>query len=218
MRSKIGILGGIGPESSARFYEQLIQLVQSKGIKSNTQYPHTILESIPAPELLLKNPDLSMYKAALGNLERAGADFIVIVCNTAYVFIDQFEREVHIPIINLNKEVRNALNKINRKKITVFGSQKTIDRLFHFNNIVIEPIGEDESLIIDKIILQYNSGKNKRELEERLVGIIRDYPQKNVLIACTELSTIVKNAGLKYLDTFDILLNATFQKWNSLTL
>ncbi len=216
MKPKIGILGGIGPESSALFYEQLIQLVQSNNIKSNLEYPHIILESIPAPELLLKNPDLSMYKEALVNLEKAGADFIVIICNTAYVFIDQFENLVNIPILDLNKETKKILNKTNLKKITIFGSKKTIDKLFHFNNIKIEPISEDESEIIDKMILDYNSGKNKKELEQQLINLIKKYPQKKVLIACTELSTILKNAGLKYLDTFDILLDATFQKWKTL--
>jgi aspartate racemase len=216
MKPKIGILGGIGPESSALFYEQLIQLVQSNDIKSNLEYPHIILESIPAPELLLKNPDLSMYKEALVNLEKAGADFIVIVCNTAYVFIDQFENLVNIPILDLNKETKKILDKTNLKKITIFGSEKTIDKLFHFDNIKIDPISEDDSEIIDKMILDYNSGKNKKKLEQQLINLIKKYPQKNVLIACTELSTILKNAGLKYLDTFDILLDATFQKWKTL--
>lgn len=216
MKPKIGILGGIGPESSALFYKQLIQLVQSKDIKSNTEYPHIILESIPAPELLLQNPDLSIYKEALKSLQKAGADFIVIVCNTAYVFVDQFENIVDIPILDLNKETKKILDKNNLKKITIFGSKKTIDKLFHFDNIKNEPISEDESEIIDKMILDYNSGKNKKELEKQLINIIKKYPQKNVLIACTELSTILKKAGLKYLDTFDILLDATFQKWKTL--
>jgi len=216
MKQKIGILGGIGPESSALFYEQLIQLVQSKGITSNLEYPHIILESIPAPELLLKNPDLSMYNEALINLEKAGADFIVIVCNTAYTFIDQFKHLVNIPILDLNEETKKILEKDSFKKITIFGSKKTIDKLFHFDNIKIESISEDESEIIDKLILDWNSGKNKKELEQQLISLIKEYPQKNVLIACTELSTIIKNAGLNYLDTFDILLDATFQKWKTL--
>lgn len=216
MKPKIGILGGIGPESSALFYKQFIQLVQSKNIKSNIEYPHIILESIPAPELLLKNPDLSMYKEALVNLEKAGADFIVIVCNTAYVFIDQFENVVDIPILNLNEETKKILDKNEVKKITIFGSKKTSDKLFHFDNIEIESISESDSEIIDKIILDYNAGINKRELEKQLINLIKKYPQKNVLVACTELSIILKNAGLKYLDTFDILLDATFQKWKTL--
>jgi aspartate racemase len=215
MKPKIGILGGIGPESSALFYKQLIELVQSKGIRKNTEHPHIILESIPAPELLLKNPDLSMYKEALKNLQKAGADFIVIVCNTAYVFIDQFESVVDTPILNLEEATKKILDKKNITNITIFGSKNTIDTLFYFDNIKLESIDADDLEIIEKIIFNYNVSKNKKELEVQFINLINKYTQKNILIACTELSTILKNTGLTYLDTFDILLDATFHKWKT---
>jgi len=104
MKPTIGILGGLGPESSALFYKSLIEKVQSLNIKSNTEYPHIILESIPAPELLLENPDLNMYKEAIKNLENAGADFIITVCNTAHIFNNQFKKFVNVPLIDVNEE------------------------------------------------------------------------------------------------------------------
>lgn len=213
MKQKIGILGGIGPESSAKFYELLIKKVQMKKIKSNLDYPHIILESIPAPELVLKNPDLTMYKEGIKNLEKAGADFIVIICNTAYVFLEKFESLIKIPIIDLNKETEKVLQKNKLKSIIIFGSKRTIDNLFHFKDIKIDKISEEDSKIIDKIILEYNTGSNKNVLENRLVEIIKKYSNKNILIACTELSTMLKNKNLKYFDTFDILLDATIKKW-----
>jgi aspartate/glutamate racemase len=46
-RPTIGILGGIGPESSAFFYKRIIELVQQRySISSNTDYPHILLEHI----------------------------------------------------------------------------------------------------------------------------------------------------------------------------
>src|SRR3989344_778400 len=129
MKSKIGILGGIGPESSALFYERLITLAQSCNLKSNTEYPHIILESIPAPELLLENPDLTLYEEAIKNLQRAGADFIVLVCNTAYIYRNHLQSLVTIPIIDLNKEVEVILTKKKIKTITILGSKKTIEHL-----------------------------------------------------------------------------------------
>nr|MBA4404904.1 hypothetical protein [Nanoarchaeum sp.] len=214
MKLKIGILGGIGPESSALFYEQLIKIVQSKKIKSNTEYPYIILESIPAPELILENPDLTMYSEALKNLQKNRVDFIVIVCNTAYVYINQFKSMLDTPIIDLNEETEKILKKNKVKKITIFGSKKTIDKLFHFKDIEINKITDEESRSIDKLILEYNLGKNKEELFKKFIKIINKYPKQEVLIACTELSTMLKNKNQNYLDTFDILLNATFNRWN----
>lgn len=218
MKPKIGILGGIGPESSVMFYDQLIKLAQSEKLRSNTEYPHIILESIPAPELLLENPDLFMYKEALKNLERAGADFIVIVCNTAYTYFDQLKQQVNIPIINLNKETEKILKNNKVQTITIFGSKKTIEKMLCFSNLVMENISDDDSKLIDRMILEYNRGENKEQLEKQLIKLIKKYPQKNILIACTELSVMLKNIGLKYLDTFDILVDATFHKWKTLNL
>lgn len=215
MKQKIGILGGIGPESSARFYEILIKRVQAQKIKSNIEYPHIILESIPAPELLLENPDLTMYKEAVKNLEKAGADFIVIICNTAYVFFEEFRKLVNIPIIDLNQETEWFLEHNKIKSITIFGSKKTIDRLFHFKDIILEKISSEDSKTIDNIILEYNQGKNKELLEKQIIKIVKKYSDKNILIACTELSIMLKNKSLKFLDTFDILINATFKKWEN---
>lgn len=218
MRPKIGILGGIGPESSAIFYEMLIRKVQSQGINSNTEYPHIILESISAPELLLQNPDLTMYKEAIVNLKTAGADFIVMVCNTAHIFLEQFKKIVDIPIIDLNKETEFFLKNRGINQITIFGSKKTVDNLFNFENITIEKIAVEESKILDNLILEYNIGKNKELIEKQLVDILKKYSGKNVLVACTELSIIFRNRSLKYLDTFDVLLDASLDKWNSLKL
>ena len=59
----IGVLGGIGPESTAEFYRRLINRIQKSGyVQSNLNYPHILINSIPAPELFLENPDLSMYQ------------------------------------------------------------------------------------------------------------------------------------------------------------
>lgn len=214
MKSKIGLLGGIGPESSAKFYDLLIKRSQT-GIKSNTDYPHIILESIPAPELLLENPDLTMYKEGIKNIEKSGADFIAIVCNTAYVFLEEFKSLVKVPIIDLNNETEKVLKQNKLNSITIFGSKRTIDNLFHFKDITIDKISEEDSNLIEDIILKYNAGINKEALENQFIKIMEKYPDKNILIACTELSTILKNKGLKYLDTFDILLEATLEKSNS---
>ena len=215
MKPKIGILGGIGPESSALFYKEIIKLAQSKKLKSNKEYPHIILESIPAPELILENPDLTMYKEALKNLQKAGADFVVIICNTAYVYIDQLKEGINIPILDLNEETEKILKKNKIKTITVFGSKKTVDNLFRFQDISINKITSEESNVIDKLILEYNLGKDKEELSKKLIKMLNKYSKQEVLIACTELSAILRNKGQKYLDTFDILLNSTFNKWNS---
>jgi aspartate racemase len=213
MKPTIGILGGIGPEASAKFYGEVIKQAQRLNLKSNKDYPHIILESIPAPELLFDNLDITMYAEGIKNLEKAGSDFIVIACNTAHSFIEEFKKVVNIPIIDLSKEVETILRKKNVKSITVFGSKRTISKLFHFDNITLKDISDEESKEIDSLIFEYNRGSNKELSRKRVIDIVRKYSDSTVLIACTELSTMMTNSNLNYIDTFDILLNAALNKW-----
>ena len=96
MNRKIGILGGIGPEATGEFYLNLVSKFQKEGlIKSNKDFPPIIVNSIPAPELIyeeVSDKDLEPYIMGLKELEKFGADFIVMACNTIYLFYDNFLR------------------------------------------------------------------------------------------------------------------------------
>jgi aspartate/glutamate racemase len=50
----IGILGGMGPDASARLYQLMIDMARQKyGVKRNEEYPEIVLQSIPVPDLYL---------------------------------------------------------------------------------------------------------------------------------------------------------------------
>lgn len=216
-RTTIGVLGGIGAESSAEFYKRLVSKLQKKHfIKSNVDFPHIIINSIPAPELFLGDPDLSLYKKGIEDLNKFGADFIVIVCNTAHVFLEELQKQVKTPIIDLKKEVKEFLEKRNIKTVTVFGTHSTIKtKLFDFKNIKNKDPSPEDMGLLDKIIFNYVIGKNKQKQIDGLNKLLLKYKRKSqaILIACTELSSITKNIKVKTVDTMDILVEATIDKW-----
>ncbi len=96
----IGILGGMGPAATLALYERIIALTPAQ---CDQDHLRVIIDSNP------KIPDRTA--AILGNgesplpamaesaktLERAGADFIVIPCNTAHYWLDELQKEVAIP-------------------------------------------------------------------------------------------------------------------------
>jgi len=216
MKKTIGVLGGIGPESSAEFYRRIIEKLQEKKyIKSNTDYPHIIINSIPASELLLKNPDLSMYKQGVKDLENAGADFIVIVCNTAYIFLKELQEEVSIPIIDLKSEVEKEIQNLKVKSLAIFGSNRVVKQLFQFGKTKTIELEDKELEILDKIIINYNAGIDKSKYERDLQGLIDKYSKKAdfILIACTELSSMTKNMKFNKMDTMDVMVNSTTSRW-----
>jgi aspartate racemase len=214
MNKKIGILGGIGPESSALFYTKLIELVQSQGlIKTNIDYPYIVIESIPGPELFLEEPNLTLYKQGVKNLEKVEVDFIVMICNTLHLFWQEMQDCVKVPILNMPEEVEKYLIKKGVKSVLPLGSSSTMRDLFKFKNIKVEKIDESDVLKIDRIIEAYIQGKDKDLVVGEFLAIVNKYEDHNLLMACTELSTMAKRLGLKHFDTMDVMLDVTFDRW-----
>jgi len=216
MKPTIGILGGIGPEASVEFYRKIVEQVQELNfIKSNTDYPHIILNSINAPELFIK-PDLSQYKKGLKDLEKAGASFIVIACNTAYAFFEELQKEVNIPILDLRKELQSNLIKRNIKSAFLLASSQLIKaKIYSFPETRIFTPSEADSELLDKIIKNYNLGLNKDKQIVKMKAIVKKYEGKAdiFIIGCTEISKIANKMGLNGIDTFEILLDATLNWW-----
>jgi aspartate racemase len=213
MKRTIGILGGIGPESSAKFYQSLIDKLQKRNfIKANEDYPHIILNSIPAPELV-NHTDLKTYIEGVRTLEKAGAEFIVIVCNTVHLYFKELENSVKIPIINLKEEMRTHLENKKPQEFLILGSRRSIDsNLLGFEGI---NMADDDKDRIDQIILSYNAGKDKEVQKSTINKMIKKYKAKTLVVACTELSSLLKDITTSKIDTMDILLEATIREWQN---
>lgn len=209
MKKTLGILGGIGPESSAKFYLDIIEELQKTNkIKSNEDYPHIILNSIPAPELV-DHEDLKEYIKGLKILENAGAKYLVIICNTAYLYFDELQGSIKIPVIDLRVLVRKYLENsgLDKEDILILGSKKIMDsKIFNINGILINELDKEK---INQIIINYNIGKNKDFHKDNLLNIIKKYNPKLTIVACTELSSILSDVNIPKLDTMDLLLNET---------
>lgn len=102
-----GILGGLGPMAHVQFEQRLIQCNVSRGAKGDQDHPVWLLvngTTIPNRTESLQGtgpdcvPDLVRYGQML---ERAGASFLVVTCNTAHGFYDQVQAQLNIPWIHL---------------------------------------------------------------------------------------------------------------------
>ena len=100
----IGILGGMGPEATADLY---LRIIRATPAERDQDHPRTIIYSnskVPdrTPAIVGDGPSPvpEMLKAAK-ILEEAGADFLVMPCNTAHFFIRELREGVGIPILHM---------------------------------------------------------------------------------------------------------------------
>ena len=223
----LGIIGGLGPETTADFYLDLVFSCQKK---SKTCRPAIIIASVPLPykieeELIMKNKGASRYIPFLENeakrLEKAGADFIVMPCNSLHVFIKEIRNAVEIPVLSIVEETVKFLKKNNFKKVGIVSTSATIENklyenAFEENDIAYETPDDFQQAKMGKFILNLVNGQQNNKDREELVQIINDFKNKDVdcvALACTDLQLLIpKHPSLKIFDTMKIYADVTVEE------
>ena len=216
---KIGIIGGMGPESTISLMQKIFEITDAKNdqehvpllVDNNTQVPSRIDFIINENGL---NPLPVLLKMAKA-LEKSGAEALAMPCNTAHIFEEEIRASISIPFISIVEEAISFLNtmKISETRIGIFASPAVkITRLFEAalnrNNMTAVYVGENKLLLslINKI-------KAKEELPtdllEKLTVQISKEEIDFTLISCSEFS-VISNIVSQYfknpvVDTLDIL-------------
>lgn len=214
---KIGVLGGIGPEATAKFYDNLFRRLQERGVKSNTSYPQVIINSIPAPELVgreISETQLLPYRIGLMQLDNLDVNFIAMVCNTIHLYRDRLQEGINAPIIDLRNKVRERLLKKGIKKVAVLGTRPTIEQgLYDFPGIK-NTLFSDEIMDLESAIINYNRGEGRNSQTHVVKYIAIENLQRGaeaVLLGCTELAIMLKDFDIPKIDTIDVLVDATIE-------
>ena len=223
----LGIIGGLGPETTSEFYLNVI----FSSYKKNKEFrPGIIISSVPMPykieeEVITKNEGSERLIPFLVNeakrLEVAGADFLVMPCNSLHVFINEIRNSVNIPVLSIIEETTKFLKKNNFNKVGVVSTSATIknklyENAFKENNIAYETPDAFEQAKMGKIILNLINGQQNNADREELIKIISDFEKKNVdcvVLACTDLQLLIpEHHTLKIFDTMKIFADVTVEE------
>lgn len=128
----LGVLGGMGPEATADF---LSKLVAATPVEREQDHLRVFVDSNPkVPDrnraLAGDGPSPGMALAAMAaGLERAGADFLVMACNTAHAFTADIRAAVRVPFVSMIDEARDACVAAwpDARRIGILAAQGCID-------------------------------------------------------------------------------------------
>lgn len=205
----IGILGGMGPEATADLFYRIIKATK---VKRDQDYPRTIIYSnskVPdrTPAVLGDgpNPLPEMVKAARA-LETAGADFIIIPCNTAHHFIGELRDNVGIPILHM---IELTAKKVSRELpglkcaglIATVGTVQSgiYDGVFHEQGIeIIVPQEDLQKASMEAIYEHIKAGdpEGGRRIVLKVAKNLVSRGAKAVICGCTEVSLVLKDGDL----------------------
>ena len=217
----LGIIGGLGPESTIDYYGRIITLYRER--TGDGSYPQFIINSVNLKKGLdfmdANNlPGMADYLVEeIGKLILAGATFGLISANTPHIVFDQVASRSSIPLISIVEATCTAAKAKKLKRLALFGTRYTMQGTFYskvFSREGIElllPGPDDQTYIHDKYLNELVSGKFLPATRAGLLAIVDRLKTGSdidgVILAGTELPLILRDGehnGIPLLDTTEI--------------
>jgi aspartate racemase len=126
----LGVIGGIGPESTIEYYRHLIAAYRAR--KPDGSYPTIIINSINLRTLLdmIEADDrVRMVEYLVGEIEKlaaAGAECGLLAANTPHIVLDEIRRQASIPMVSIVEATRDAAKALGLKRLGLFGTRFTM--------------------------------------------------------------------------------------------
>ena len=202
----IGLIGGMSWESTVTYYKIINETVKEKlgGLHS----AKCILYSVDFQEIEECQANGNWKKSgeilgeAANNLEKAGADFIVICTNTMHKVINQIKEKISIPILHIAEMTAEKILEKGLKNIALLGTKYTMEQDFYKSKLIEKGINiiipdKNDIEIINKVIYDelclgtINSNSKKKFLE--IVDKLRSKGAEGIILGCTEIGLLIKN-------------------------
>lgn len=217
---KLGLVGGMGPESTIPYYHDIVYGVQNR-IGRNF-FPNLTIESVNVFEVLSlcneqKYDELADYlMRAIKSLIKSGADFIALSANTPHIVFDRLKEQSTVPLVSIVEVTRDEAIRLNKHKLGLLGTIFTMTddffkKPFYSSNIeIIIPTMKEMEYINCKISSELELGIVKKETLESFQKIIKRMAEEEgieaVILGCTELPLLLSDevSPVPCLDTMKI--------------
>ena len=218
----LGIVGGLGPESTIEYYRFLIAACRAR--RPDAGSPAIIINSIDVQRGIdyVTAGDMAgladYLVDAVEVLARAGADFGLIAANTPHIVFDQVQRRSSIPLISIVQATCQAAKEMGLTRFGLLGTRFTMQGRFYPDVFapagiaLVVPTAEEQDYIHEKYLGELLKDIFLPETRCRLLQIVEGMRQRDgiqaVVLAGTELPLILRDAedaaGIPFLDTTKI--------------
>jgi aspartate racemase len=220
MTKIVGMIGGIGPESTVEYYRLLIAAYRER--KGDGSYPRIIINSIDLQKLvdLVTANELAELTDYLTvevlKLAGAGADFAILAANTPHIVFAELRRRAALPLFSIVEAACDAARALRLQRLGLFGTRFTMragfyQELFSEAGIaLVTPDDAEQDYIHDKYMNELLKGLFLAGTRERLLGIGERLKEREgiegLILGGTELPLILRETdaeelGIPFLDT-----------------
>jgi aspartate racemase len=182
---KLGLVGGMGPESTIPYYHDIVYGVQ----KRTGYFPPLTIESVDVFKVLelCKNEEykkLSDYLMdAIFHLAESGADFAALSANTPHIIFDELQERSPIPLVSILESTCEEVKRRHISKVGLLGTIFTMDKDFYKRPFIrdqieiITPNYHEKKLVNQKISSELELGIVKDETLAEFIEIIKPYEE-----------------------------------------
>lgn len=217
---KLGLVGGMGPESTVPYYHDIVYGVKEKVGKDF--FPNLTIESVNVFDVLhlcgeKKYDELTDYlMKAINNLISSGADFVALSANTPHIVFDRLQEKSAVPLVSIIEATRDEAIRLKKQKLGLLGTIFTMTGDFFkapFTESGIEiiiPAIEEMEFVNQKISSELELGIVKEETLQSFQKIIERMKKENgieaIVLGCTELPLLLNDevSPVPCLDTMKI--------------
>lgn len=206
----IGLIGGLTWHSTLEYYKMLNIMTNDQ--LGGDEASKVIIYSVNFGEIkyLTKKGEWDEIAIILGkaatNLEKAGADCIMIGANTMHKVFDKIKSGTNIPMINVAEAVADKISKRGLNKVGLLGTKYTMQMPFYKDILqkkgieVIIPGPEEAESLNDLIYFELARGifNNSARLKfiTSIEGLVEEGAQ-GIILGCTEIPLLIKEEDCK---------------------
>jgi aspartate racemase len=224
----IGIIGGLGPESTIDYYRRLLATHQK--LRPEEGAPAIIINSIDVKKGLAmvganQLGQLTEYLVfEIERLARAGAECGLLSANTPHIVFEDVSRRSPIPLVSIVEATCTEAKRLGLKTLGLFGTRFTMQGRFYPDVFSREGVGltvptaEEQDYIHDKYVNELIPGQFLPQTRKGLLAIAARMKQQDgiqgLILGGTELPLILTDSssvGIPFLDTTQIHVNAILE-------
>ncbi len=225
--TSVGLVGGLGPESTIDYYRRILEEWQRHEASSA---PSIVIDSLDVQRALrlvsTDRPALAEYLlSSLRRLAGAGVDFVAMTANTPHIVFDDLAARSPVPLLSIVEVCALEAQRRGLTRVLLLGTRFTMEARFYptvfarHGLTVVTPAEADRTWVHERYIGELLKGEFRDEtrdgftrLVERLCG---EEQVEGVVLGGTELPLLLSAplvAGLPALDTTALHVSAIVER------
>lgn len=225
---RLGLVGGLGPESTIDYYRRIIDTWRAQDPSSA---PAVVIDSLDVNRALslVEKDRAALVEYLLDSVQRlanAGCDFAALTANTPHIVFDELAARSPIPLVSIVEVTAREAERLGLRRPLLLGTRFTMEAPFypdvfsrHFSATVIVPEERERAWIHQRYVGELLLGKFTDETRRELIAIVKRLRDSKdvdgVILGGTELPLILaanECARLPVLDTTALHVKALVQR------